>query len=212
MSRCWSAEGQQADEVSMDIFRGSWADPAHGVAPPARPLESSSRRIAIVDPSHSLPNQDGEWGSPAVSSGNRLASLHQVMSLVKADFKGAPGRIRTCAHGLGTLPAALTVAARTHNFPTGPCPRQQVRKTLVREREVASLTPYARGDHPLRCHSASSEPVASWPGSCLTSRLTNTPIRDRIRCTTWTSRHENALLSATSGHTPSPAGRASNDS
>ena len=49
-------------------------------------------------------------------------------------------------------------------------------------------------------------------GPCLTSRLTNTPIRDPIRCTTWTGRHENSLLSATGGHSMSPAGRGSNDS
>ena len=49
-------------------------------------------------------------------------------------------------------------------------------------------------------------------GSCLTDRLTNTPIREQIRWTTWTGRHENSLFSATSGYPLTPAVRASNDS
>jgi len=51
------------------------------------------------------------------------------------------------------------------------------------------------------------------PGRVVSNESSNeSSIRDPIRCTTWPGRHENTLLSATGGHSTTPAGRASNDS
>ena len=44
----------------------------------------SGLQIKQLASSHGLPNQGGEWGFPVVTDGKPLASLHQVVSLVKA--------------------------------------------------------------------------------------------------------------------------------
>jgi hypothetical protein len=51
--------------------------------------------------SHTRPTDAGEWGSLAVTSGERPTTLTRMYFLVSARWVGALGRIRTCAHGSG---------------------------------------------------------------------------------------------------------------
>jgi len=127
---------------------------------------------------------------------------------------GMSGGLAFFALPRGCWPSASTGFERDIGAPTG--------RALSPPRRDSQPHDRCRGPVPLRIRRSGaigridatlrSRSCDFLVGSCLTSRLTNTPIRDPLRCTTWTGRHENALLSAIGGHSTTPAGRASNDS